>query len=245
MASLVLNQQEPALVLAKDTGRTELAVHSIFPTIQGEGPFAGERAIFLRLWGCNLQCPHCDTDYTSELLLVEPETLADLIQRVEANEEASGHFGLVVITGGEPLRQPEGLLKDLALLLLDKGYKVQIETNGTLFSSVVALRGVTVVCSPKTGSVNKLLKHYIDAYKYVLSADDLDSSDGLPIQALGHSARPVLAKPHKGFNGRVYLQPVDVQDEVENRKHLEAVVNSCYRFGYTLCLQLHKLIGKD
>ena len=43
-------------------------VHSIFPTIQGEGPFVGQPAIFIRLAGCNLQCPACDTDYTLSLI---------------------------------------------------------------------------------------------------------------------------------------------------------------------------------
>ena len=39
-----------------------LQVHSIFKTIQGEGPFCGTPCVFVRLAGCNLQCPACDTD---------------------------------------------------------------------------------------------------------------------------------------------------------------------------------------
>ena len=32
----------------------ELLVHSVFKTIQGEGPYSGRVAVFIRLAGCNL-----------------------------------------------------------------------------------------------------------------------------------------------------------------------------------------------
>ena len=51
------NTQEPEKI---DRDR-HLDVHSIFHTIQGEGPYCGHPAVFIRLAGCNLQCPGCDT----------------------------------------------------------------------------------------------------------------------------------------------------------------------------------------
>jgi len=59
---LSINQQKPE-PRAKGDGSI-LDFHSMFFTIQGEGPFAGHRSIFVRLAGCNLQCPGCDTEYT-------------------------------------------------------------------------------------------------------------------------------------------------------------------------------------
>ena len=55
---------QPAEKQVKSSGLI-LAINSIFYTIQGEGPFAGSPAVFVRLAGCNLQCPMCDTEYTS------------------------------------------------------------------------------------------------------------------------------------------------------------------------------------
>lgn len=216
-------------------------LHSIFPTIQGEGPFAGRPAVFVRLAGCNLQCPACDTEYTEGAKDVMPEYIYDEVLK-------HGKIGrLVVITGGEPFRQN---LTPLIKLLISRSIKVQIETNGTLapsegFDTLYPTKMVTVVCSPKAGKVNEKLQPFIGAYKYVLNADSVHKDDGLPLRALGHPANPHVARPHLGFTGTVYLQPVDVKDPVENQRHLDACLRSCLKYGYTLCLQLHKILGLE
>jgi len=43
----------------------------------------------------------------------------------------------------------------------------------------------------------------------------------------------------------VYMQPMDCKDPVQNQKNLEAVLQSCLKFGYILQLQIHKLIGVE
>src|SRR5437899_12151480 len=75
-------------------------VHHIFKTIQGEGPYVGTPAIFIRLAGCNLQCPHCDTDYTSQRKRMTPNEVFDEVSRLAGNI-----IKLVVVSVGEPLRQ--------------------------------------------------------------------------------------------------------------------------------------------
>lgn len=214
-----------------------LDVHSIFSTIQGEGPFAGQRAIFVRLAGCNLACPLCDTDYTNGRKRM---TIEEICESVAQFAKPDTEY-LVVITGGEPFRQDLSVLVD-ALSFYD--YTIQIETNGTLYQPDLDYDAITIVCSPKAGKIHpKLLKH-IAAYKYVLHADQV-AGDGLPIVALDHTAKPHVARPHGNFDGTIYLQPVDVKDESENRRHLEAVKKSVIEHGYTLGLQLHKLINVE
>ena len=102
---------------------------------------------------------------------------------------------------------------------------------------------LTIVCSPKAGKVNKNLERHIKAYKYVLHADSVDPSDGLPILALGHSAAPRVARPPAHFTGDIFVQPIDVQDPVENHRHMLATVATVAEYGYRLCLQIHKIIG--
>lgn len=219
--------------IEKPQHRTDgaLEVHSIFPTIQGEGPFTGHRAVFVRLAGCNLQCPKCDTEYTSRRNLID---WVELVKRVAAYK-----IKLVVITGGEPMRQRLG---PFIQGLLDEGLQVQIETNGTIYQELPYHR-ISVVCSPKTGKVQPKLIPHITAFKYVGSEGDL-AHDGLPAQALGHTAHPFLFRPH-GLNKPVYLQPVDEHRQSASQRNLDAVVRSVMDNGYILCLQTHKIINVE
>lgn len=223
----------------KKTNDERIEVHSMFDTIQGEGPFVGTPATFIRLAGCNLACPLCDTDYTSSRTKFTPN---DILYYVQELGHKPGR--LIVITGGEPFRQN---IYPLVYILVGAGYKVQIETNGTLYQSGFwNLDGITIVCSPKTPTVHKALRPFIHSYKYVMSADDI-GEDGLPTRPLDNisEADRIVARPHEGFAGTIYLQPVDTKSTYNNARHQKAVVDSCMEFGYTLCLQLHKIINME
>lgn len=216
---------------------SELAVNSIFYTIQGEGPFAGSPSVFVRLAGCNLQCPMCDTEYTNRNLIFVRQIVSEVASKMFAGR-------LVVITGGEPFRQN---IRDLVIALLGRGFLVQIETNGTLYQELPFEHpNLTIVCSPKAGAINKKLAPSIKALKYVATAKSLENSpDGLPTNALEHPNGGMLARPPQGFTGDVYLQPVDEQNLEHNHANHRAVVRSCMKHGHRLCLQVHKIIGVD
>lgn len=126
-----------------------LVVSEVFgPTIQGEGPSAGRRASFVRLGGCNLACSWCDTPYTwdwsrferaAELRTLPVEEVARDVRAIAAP--------LVVITGGEPLLQRDGIT-NLVELLTAVGHQVEIETNGTIAPHRMQ-EGVRFNVSPK------------------------------------------------------------------------------------------------
>ncbi len=215
-------------------------LHSIFRTLQGEGPFSGERAVFVRLAGCNLQCPGCDTEYTKNRTKVMPE---EVVAMVRAAGDGVAR-DLVVITGGEPLRQSVGRLVDLLIL---SGHRVQIESNGSmppderLFDLLLNQHSMlTLVVSPKTRNINMRCFEYAHAFKYVLSADSVDSTDGLPIFALDHSRGNGVARPRLG--APVYLSPMDDGSDQLNRENRLAVAESCLKHGYRAGVQLHKLL---
>lgn len=238
----MLNQQKPEARTASD----KIDLHSIFYTLQGEGPFTGRRAVFIRLAGCNLQCPQCDTEYTTGR---HEATVSQVVQYAQNNipfevRSQKTKRMLAVITGGEPLRQEIG---HLVSSLLSAGFLVQIESNGVfapderltvLLETVPAL--VKLVISAKTRRIHAECHRLASAFKYVLASDNVDPEDGLPLQALQHKATPCIARPGAEFFGEIYLNPADEKDEKKNLANLAAVAESCMKHGYLAGVQLHK-----
>lgn len=112
-------------------------VNEIFYSLQAEGSFAGCPAIFVRLSGCNLKCPWCDTKYHNGGKWYSKEELEQAVRSYSQDIENV----IVVFTGGEPTLQ----LSDEEELLPE--YFRTIETNGT---NLVPSWIDWVTCSPKT-----------------------------------------------------------------------------------------------
>ena len=216
---------------AKGTGEI-LDVKHIFPTMQGEGPFAGTPAVFVRLGGCNLACGFCDTEFEDYTAMA----VGDIVARVKALAADNAYpvpTRLVVITGGEPLRQPIGLLCEA---LLGAGLRIQVETNGTLYRPLP--RGVHVICSPKNSSgkgyapVRDDLLQRADALKFIVSAHQ--------------PAYNAVADVGQGVYGTpVYVQPMDEYDAEKNAANMKLAAEMAAREGYKLSLQTHKVIGVE
>ena len=202
---------------------TKLKIHSIFHTIQGEGPYSGHQAIFVRLSGCNLACNFCDTKFDDFNILGIKEILD---QAISINTKAK----LVVITGGEPFRQNINLLCEALLL---NGFKVQIETNGLLYIDIP--KEVELVCSPKTSKGKyhpirtEILKQTI-ALKFLISKQKTEYSD---IAEVGQSK----------YNIPVYVQPMDEYDEFANRNNSILAQEMAKKHGAILSLQIHKILN--
>lgn len=233
-----------------------LQVHSVFATIQGEGPFAGRPAIFVRLTGCNLRCWFCDTHWDDDNdLYFMPKDLVSTVRMCMRE----GTFGLCVITGGEPLRQR--LAPFIHECLQDFPYmKFQIETAGTLWQDVLHHDCVYTVVSPKTPKLHPFVADVACAWKYVIKAGQVNSVDGLPMcstqfEQSGNDARSVARPQHSPINQpgsgsrppipktKIYLSPMDEGDEVKNAANRQAVLESAMKHGYIAGLQLHKIFG--
>lgn len=239
-------------LLKQDLGDGQsLYIKEIFPTIQGEGPLAGKRAIFVRVGGCNLRCFACDTDFDIKAEDA-PMKLQDVISGIEKLAiDLPRYSQLVVITGGEPFRQN---ILPLITALREYNYNVQIETAGTLWlpglerfgrEMLAAVPRLMIICSPKTGKINSQLEEYVYAYKYVIRADETDATDGLPIMSTQErdTSNRIARPPKTCPTGRIYVQPWDDKDDEANAKNTAECIHLCLVYGYRLSLQLHKYLG--
>lgn len=120
-----------------------MKVCEIFASIQGESTYAGLPCVFVRMTGCNLRCVYCDTTYAYEegREMSEGEIL-----------EAINSYGirLVEITGGEPFLQKDTL--SLIEKLIDNGFTVLVETNGSMSIKDVDKRAVIIMDIKTPGS---------------------------------------------------------------------------------------------
>jgi len=206
------------------------SVKEIFYTLQGEGANAGTPAVFLRFAGCNLWsgrerdratavCRFCDTDFAG----IDGEgggkfrgaaALARAVAAKWPGRATASRF--VVCTGGEPLLQLDApLLKALHA----RGFRVAIETNGTL----AAPRGIDWICvSPKADAPLVLRRGDELKLVYPQSGAEPERYQGLEFD-------------------HYFLQPMDGPCRAENTR---LAADYCLRHpDWRLSLQVHKLIG--
>jgi len=119
-------------------------VNEIFYTLQGEGAHSGIPAVFVRLSGCNLRCPWCDTEFADYREMSADEVVAEVCSLYDLQNPRRK---MVVLTGGEPSLQVD---KPLVDALHAAGFYICIETNGTH----PLPEGIDwITCSPKETSL--------------------------------------------------------------------------------------------
>lgn len=142
-----------------------MKLSEIFTSIQGESSYAGLPCHFIRLSGCNLRCLYCDTTYSYyEDITMSPE---EILQYIKSKGKT---IKLVEITGGEPLLQSETL--KLINMLINEGYKVLLETNGTLSIRDVHKEAV-IIMDVKTPGSAMSGHNLIDNIKYLKPSDEV------------------------------------------------------------------------
>ena len=219
----------------------QLSINEVFETIQGEGFHTGVPSIFVRLQGCPVGCPWCDTKHTwtlDDAFLTTADKVLTKTQESEAffNADATALLAEfkqlqytakhVVITGGEPCMYD---LTELTGVLHGQGFSTQIETSGTY--EVRCHKDTWVTVSPKVdmkGGMDVLtsalqradeIKHPVAMQKHVDELDALLSRLDTP---------PKL----------VCLQPISQQ-----QRATDLAIKTCIERNWRLSLQTHKYIG--
>ena len=194
-----------------------MRVNEIFYSLQGEGYWMGRPAVFVRLSGCNLKCPFCDTEHETYTELTEQEII----------DIATGyHARHIVITGGEPTLQ---LSATLVHGLKRAGFYVQIETNGSIRVADEIVGCVDwVTCYPK------------DADMKIGRVDELKVIFHSPTD---HERLARFENDALQGGSVLSLQPCDVGDAVRNREIVSNTIEYVKAHpAWRLSLQTHKLL---
>lgn len=212
-------------------------VVEIFDSIDGEGIRTGLPVSFVRLAGCNLRCSYCDTLYSlfgeKEECVYEEMTKDEIIGKLNKN------FMRVTLTGGEPLIS-EGV-KELIRDMSDKGFEVNIETNGaTDISDVVSLKNVFFTIDyklPSSGMEKKMLwENFLklkpcDVVKFVVGSDE-----DVAVMV------SVVEKMKEHYNGMPQIFVGAVYEMFDYQKLVDVVMNTPELSNARIQIQLHKVI---
>lgn len=228
----------------KDAPKDSLLVTSMFFTIQGEGPFAGRPAFFIRLAKCNLQCNFCDTFFDQgewmEFEAIDAK-IHNALQDYFKNSEPPWAYGdkelikgprtglttllwnkprkmVLVVTGGEPGLQNKNLMGFFDYMA-PQFENIQVETNG-MFPLYATCSKVTIVCSPKCNVLNHYIKprneilRDADCLKFVVTSDWNNPYHGIPDWA--HQWAAETGKP-------IFISPMNVYNDLPQKaKELQA-----------------------
>ncbi len=207
-----------------------MKVNEIFKSIQGETSYAGTPFVFVRTSGCNLRCKWCDTTYAYDK--GEEYTVDEIIRILDKYD-----CRRIVITGGEPLLQKDTFI--LAECLINNGYTVLVETNGSINVSELHSEVIKILDIKCPGS--SMTEHiFWDNLKALSSTDEIkfivaDYNDYV-------WSRSVIESYRLTDICKVLISPV--LNLLDPKQAAEWIIND--NLNVRLQLQLHKYIwGPD
>jgi len=217
-------------------------INEIFETLQGEGTFTGVPSIFIRLQGCPVGCPWCDTQHTWETRAEDEVSVATMMAKADATSQWAAMSASdilaeirkqgyqakhVVITGGEPAMFD---LLPLAKAREAQGLQLQIETSGTFELKVT--EGTWVTVSPKLDMPGG----------YLVRADAMARANEIkhPIAMQKHidALDALLAHNPVRDDVQICLQPIS-----QRPRATELAMQTCIARNWRLSVQLHKYLN--
>jgi 7-carboxy-7-deazaguanine synthase len=214
-------------------------VNEIFQTVQGEATWTGSPSIFIRMQGCAVGCPWCDTKHT---WAINPDAVVELSAMLSKTADSETYAALradqihdavaatmlarhVVVTGGEPCEYD---LTDLCAAF-EPRRTVQIETSGT--EEVQASDRAWVTLSPKLGMPGgKQVQR-----QAVARADEIK----MPVGKTADIEKLLMFLDAYGPKTKsIWLQPLS-----QSPKATALCVEAATRHGWRISMQTHKYLG--
>jgi len=205
-----------------------------FVSINGEGVFAGQLAVFIRFQGCNLSCSFCDTSWANSdeapFTYMTEDQIYEYIKETKIKN--------VTLTGGEPLLVPDILIL-LQLLATDLFLRVEIETNGS-----IALDSFTGISNSPSFTMDYKLPGSLMESKMLVSNFNLLSKRDTIKFVVGsikdlNRAKDIIISYDLTTKCHVYISPVFGNINLEDI--VDYLIANCLN-DVTMQLQMHKVI---
>jgi len=210
-----------------------MKISEIFTSISGEGLSIGKKTLFIRCFGCNLNCKWCDTPYAKGRGGYTDMSLEEILEKIRPHSH-------VIITGGEPLLQTE-IYPLINELLYNYYCTVEIETNGSV--SISSLPDNVMVSMdyklPSSGMEEKMSKDNFyfllkdDQVKFVIS-DDKDYSRAKEV-VKSYNLPNVIFTPTYYYQGERYFDDL--------KKLTKKVMEDDLPSNVRVLPQLHKIVS--
>ncbi len=183
----------------------------IFSSFQGEGLLIGERQIFVRFAGCNLNCNYCDTNDSKSVKsgkLMTPLEVTEKIKKILTPDCKSISF-----TGGEPSLYPEFIDE------VSKNFNLNImlETNGTLPENIDLIDELDIVSLDI-----KLPEHFDGEFDESIFLNEIESLNLLMAKSINVYCKVVILpstkiKSFKGVVEKLY-------QNISNKSNLKIII---------------------
>lgn len=217
-----------------------LPVVEKFHSLQGEGFHSGRSAFFIRLAGCEVGCPWCDTKQSWDKDIHPEISIESLL--IDINHARDNGASFIVITGGEPLQHNLNSLcyeiKQRSQINKGKSIKIHIETSG-----VNEITGVYdwITLSPKRHKPPKeyFLKNFNELKIVISDEKDIEFAKRIRKKILELEGEKSNMSPKKLIEKNYYIQPA-----WKNKNGFNLAINFVKNNpNWTLSLQTHKYLN--
>lgn len=186
-------------------------VIEIFSSFQGEGLLIGQRQIFVRFAGCNLNCNYCDTQNSKSTDSGNLMTVEEVVEKI--NEIRTPDCDTISFTGGEPSLYPE-FINEVAK---KTDLKVMLETNGTLPNKIDTIEKLDIVSLDI-----KLPEHFGEDYSEAILSNEIKSLNLLMAKSIKVYCK-IVALPSTKINS---IKGVieKLSENILNKDHLQIII---------------------
>jgi len=193
-------------------------VIEIFSSFQGEGLLIGERQIFVRFAGCNLNCNYCDTNDSKSEKSGKLMTPSEVLE--EINKLLTPDCKSISFTGGEPSLYPEFISE----VSRHTDLNIMLETNGTLPDNISSIEKLDMVSLDI-----KLPEHFDGEFDESIFLNEIKSLNLLMSKSINVYCKVVILPSTKIKSFKEVVEKLS--QNISNKSNLKIIIQPSSPLG--------------